>query len=123
MFLVLGELDRVEPCVAAAERGSLPGPMRDGSSSVEASAAMLRTSCRLMLGDVGAASETARRAAELEQDVYRLEDEKTALEEQMAHASAAGEYMRLAELARDHKALLERLEAVHAAWLATVEGG
>jgi LuxR family maltose regulon positive regulatory protein len=42
--------------------------MRDGSRSIESSAAMVRTSARLLLGDVGAAAQTAALAAELEPD-------------------------------------------------------
>jgi LuxR family maltose regulon positive regulatory protein len=68
MLLVLGRLEEVEPAVQAAERGTLPGPMRDGSRSVESSAAMVRTSARVMLGDVAGASETAAEAARLEPD-------------------------------------------------------
>jgi LuxR family transcriptional regulator, maltose regulon positive regulatory protein len=68
MLLVLGRPEEVEPEVRAAERCELPGPMRDGSRSVESSAAMVRTSARLLLGDVGAASETAALAAALEPD-------------------------------------------------------
>jgi LuxR family maltose regulon positive regulatory protein len=68
MLLVLGRPAEVESAVLAAERGVLPGPMRDGSRSVESSAAMVRTSARLLLGDVGAAAQTAAVAAELEPD-------------------------------------------------------
>ncbi|HEX2084522.1 MAG TPA: LuxR C-terminal-related transcriptional regulator [Solirubrobacteraceae bacterium] len=68
MLLVLGRLEEVEPAARLAEEGTLPGPMQDGSSSVEASAAMVRTSARLMLGDVAGASETAWLAAQLEPD-------------------------------------------------------
>jgi LuxR family maltose regulon positive regulatory protein len=68
MLLVLGRPAEVEPAVQAAERGVLAGSMRDGSSSIESSAAMVRTSARLLLGDVGAASETAALAAKLEPD-------------------------------------------------------
>src|SRR5205823_11994800 len=66
MLLVLGRPAEVESAVLAAERGVLPGPMRDGSRSVESSAAMVRTSARLLLGDVGAAAQTAALAAQLE---------------------------------------------------------
>ena len=66
MLLVLGRPAEVEPAVRAAEQGVLRGPMRDGSSSIETSAATVRTSARLLLGDVGAASETAALAAQLE---------------------------------------------------------
>jgi LuxR family maltose regulon positive regulatory protein len=70
MLLVLGRPAEVEPAVRAAERGTLPGPMRDGSRSVESSAAMVRTSARLLLGDVGGAAQAAERAAELEPDPH-----------------------------------------------------
>ncbi len=68
MLLVLGRPMEVEPAVRAAEQGTLPGPMRDGSRSIESSAAMVRTSARLLLGDVGAAAQSATLAAELEPD-------------------------------------------------------
>jgi LuxR family transcriptional regulator, maltose regulon positive regulatory protein len=68
MLLVLGRPAEVEPAVCAAEAGELPGPMRDGSRSVASSAAMVRTSARLLLGDVGAAAETAALAERLEPD-------------------------------------------------------
>src|SRR3954452_4845242 len=68
ILLVLGRLGEVEPAVRAAERGTLPGPMADGSRSVESSAAMVRTSARVMLGDVAGATETADLAARLEPD-------------------------------------------------------
>jgi LuxR family maltose regulon positive regulatory protein len=68
MLLVLGRPADVEPAVRAAETGVAPGPMRDGSRSIESSAAMVRTSARLLLGDVARASETAALAAELEPD-------------------------------------------------------
>ncbi len=68
MLLVLGRPAEVEPAVRAAESAVAPGPMRDGSRSIESSAAMVRTSARLLLGDVSAASETATLSAELEPD-------------------------------------------------------
>jgi LuxR family maltose regulon positive regulatory protein len=68
MLLVLGRPGEVEPAVRAAEQGTAPGPMRDGSRSIESSAAMVRTSARLLLGDVGGAAETAALAARLEPD-------------------------------------------------------
>jgi len=55
MLLVLGRPGEVEAEVRAAERGAPPGPLADGSSSVESSAAMVKTSARLIFGDVGAA--------------------------------------------------------------------
>jgi LuxR family maltose regulon positive regulatory protein len=68
MLLVLGRPAEVEPAVRAAERGVPAGPMRDGSRSIAASAAMVRTSARLLLGDVDAAAQTAALAAKLEPD-------------------------------------------------------
>jgi LuxR family maltose regulon positive regulatory protein len=68
MLLVLGRPGEVEAEVRAAGRGTLPGPLADGSSSVESSAAMVTTSARLMLGDVGAAARSAADALELEPD-------------------------------------------------------
>src|SRR5262249_12780547 len=68
MLLVLGRLEEGEPAVEAGEHGTPPGPMRDGSRSVQASAAMVRTSARVMLGDVAGAGETAALAARLEPD-------------------------------------------------------
>ncbi|HEX3964277.1 MAG TPA: LuxR C-terminal-related transcriptional regulator [Trebonia sp.] len=68
MLLVLGRPGEVEAEVRAAERGVLPGPLADGSSSVESNAAMVTTSAQLMLGDVGAAAQSAATALELEPD-------------------------------------------------------
>jgi LuxR family transcriptional regulator, maltose regulon positive regulatory protein len=68
MLLVLGRPGEVEAEARAAERGTLPGPLADGSSSVESNVAMVRTSARLMLGDVGAAAQSAATALELEPD-------------------------------------------------------
>jgi LuxR family transcriptional regulator, maltose regulon positive regulatory protein len=68
MLLVLGRPGEVEAEVRAAEQGTLPGPLGDGASSIEASAALVRTSARLLLGDVGAAAHSAAIASELEPD-------------------------------------------------------
>ena len=68
MLLVLGRPGEVEAEARSAERGTLPGPLADGSSSVESNAAIVRTSARLMLGDVGAAAQSAATALELEPD-------------------------------------------------------
>ncbi len=68
MLLVLGRPHEVEAEVRAAERQTLPGPLADGSSSIESSAAIVRTSARVMLGDVGAAAQSAAIGAELEPD-------------------------------------------------------
>jgi len=72
MLLVLGRPGEVEAEVRAAERGTLPGPLADGSSSVASSAALVRTSARLLLGDVGAAAQNAALAAELEPNTTAL---------------------------------------------------
>jgi ATP/maltotriose-dependent transcriptional regulator MalT len=72
MLLVLGRPGEVEAEARAAERGTLPGPLADGSSSVASSAALVRTSARLLLGDVGAAAQSAALAAELEPDPTAL---------------------------------------------------
>jgi LuxR family maltose regulon positive regulatory protein len=68
MLLVLGRPGEVEAEVRAAEGRTLPGPLADGSSSIESSAALVRTSARLLLGDVGAAAQSATMASELEPD-------------------------------------------------------
>jgi LuxR family transcriptional regulator, maltose regulon positive regulatory protein len=68
MLLVLGRPGEVEAEVRAAEHGPLPRPSADGSSSVESSAALVRTSAQVMLGDVGTAAHNAAIAAELEPD-------------------------------------------------------
>jgi LuxR family transcriptional regulator, maltose regulon positive regulatory protein len=68
MLLVLGRPGEVEAEVRAAEDGTLLRPPDDGSSSVESSAALVRTSARLMLGDVSAAAQSAAIAVELEPD-------------------------------------------------------
>ena len=68
MLLVLGRPGEVEAELRRAERGTLPGPLRDGSRSVESSAALVRTSARLLLGDVGGAAATATLASALEPD-------------------------------------------------------
>jgi LuxR family transcriptional regulator, maltose regulon positive regulatory protein len=68
MLLVLGRPGEVEAEVRAAEQGTLAGPLADGSSSVESSAAIVRTSARLLLGDVEAAAESAAMATKLEPD-------------------------------------------------------
>jgi LuxR family maltose regulon positive regulatory protein len=72
MLLVLGRPGEVEAEVRAAEREALPGPLADGSSSVASSAAIVRTSARLLLGDVSAAARSAALAAELEPDTTAL---------------------------------------------------
>jgi LuxR family transcriptional regulator, maltose regulon positive regulatory protein len=68
ILLVLGRPGEVEAEVRAAERKTLPGPLAIGWSSIESGAATVRTSARLLLGDVGAAAQTAAIASELEPD-------------------------------------------------------
>jgi ATP-binding cassette subfamily F protein 3 len=63
------------------------------------------------------------RAGEIEQEIYRLEQQKADIEAAMAEASTTGDYRLLAELAREHKALDARLAELHVVWLAAVEGG
>jgi len=111
MLLVLGRPGEVEAEVRAAERETLPGPLADGSSSVASSAAIVRTSARLLLGDVGAAAESAALAAELEPDTTALwrphvtnalgmtafwsgafEEAERAFEESVSAGEAAGYY-------------------------------
>jgi LuxR family maltose regulon positive regulatory protein len=66
--LFLGAFDEVESWVLAAEDGSLPGPLYDGSASVEQNAALLRCTHAYFAGDVGRSIEHARRALALDQD-------------------------------------------------------
>jgi ATP-binding cassette subfamily F protein 3 len=72
---------------------------------------------------VHAEPQAAARAGEVEQEIYRLEQQKLALEEAMVEASTAGDYQRVAELARRYQALEAELAELHVAWLAAVEGG
>jgi LuxR family maltose regulon positive regulatory protein len=67
--LFIGRPDEVEPWVRAAEAGTLPGPLFDGTASVEANAALLRCTHAHFGGDVGVAIEHGRRAMALERAV------------------------------------------------------
>jgi LuxR family maltose regulon positive regulatory protein len=58
--------DRVERWIACAEAAPLPGPIRDGTESIEAGAALMRTIHLYYRGDVGGCDRWARRAAALE---------------------------------------------------------
>jgi LuxR family transcriptional regulator, maltose regulon positive regulatory protein len=58
--------DQVEDWIAAAEAAPLPGPIRDGTSSIEAGAALMRTIHLYYEGDVGGCELWAKRALELE---------------------------------------------------------
>jgi LuxR family maltose regulon positive regulatory protein len=62
----LGRLDEVEPWVEIAEAGAPRGPMREGITSVESAACMLRAGYRQMIGDLAGAEPPSRRAAALE---------------------------------------------------------
>jgi ATP/maltotriose-dependent transcriptional regulator MalT len=62
----LGRLDEVEPWVELAEAGVPQGPMREGITSVESAACMLRAGYRQMIGDLAGAEPPSRRAAALE---------------------------------------------------------
>ena len=68
MLLVLGRAGEVEAEVRAAMRHPLPGPLADGASSVQSSAALVTTSARLLLGDVSGAAQSAAVALRLEPD-------------------------------------------------------
>jgi LuxR family transcriptional regulator, maltose regulon positive regulatory protein len=63
----LGRLDEVEPWVEAAEVGLPQGPLREGVTSIESAACMLRAGHRQMIGDLAGAEPPSRRAVELEQ--------------------------------------------------------
>jgi ATP-binding cassette subfamily F protein 3 len=103
--------------LTATRAGRLPA--RPGQRRSETTP--LRQVRRLAHAEPQAAA--AARASEVEQEIYRLEQEKLALEEAMAEASTAGEYQRVAELARRHRALEAQLAELHVTWLAAVEGG
>jgi len=66
--LFLGRSDEVEPWVRAAEAGTVPGPLFDGTASVEANAALLRCTHAYFGGDVGVSVEEGRRAVALDPD-------------------------------------------------------
>jgi LuxR family maltose regulon positive regulatory protein len=61
-----GNLDVVETWVHAAESAPAQGPVRDGSSTLESSACLLRAGYRYMIGDLTGGEGPARRALELE---------------------------------------------------------
>ena len=63
----LGRLDEVEPWVQAAEAGMPQGPLREGITSVESAACMLRAGYRQMIGDLAGAEPPSRRAVALEE--------------------------------------------------------
>jgi LuxR family maltose regulon positive regulatory protein len=61
-----GRLDAVEAWIEAAESTTARGPLRDGLSSLESSACLLRAGYRYMVGDLRGGEGPARRAVELE---------------------------------------------------------
>jgi LuxR family maltose regulon positive regulatory protein len=61
-----GGLDEAGGWIESAPAGILPGPMRDGTSSLESAIAVLRAVHRFKIGDVRAANEAALQALELE---------------------------------------------------------
>jgi len=63
----LGRLDEVERWVEIAEAGAPRGPMREGITSVESAACMLRAGYRQMIGDLAGAEPPSRRAVALEE--------------------------------------------------------
>jgi ATP/maltotriose-dependent transcriptional regulator MalT len=66
--LFLGRFDEVEPWVRAAEAGTLPGPLFDGTASVEANVALLRCTHAYFRGDVRLTIEEGRRALALDSE-------------------------------------------------------
>jgi LuxR family maltose regulon positive regulatory protein len=61
-----GHLDTVEAWIQAAEATTARGPLKDGLSSLESSACLLRAGYRYMVGDLRGGEAPARRALELE---------------------------------------------------------
>jgi LuxR family maltose regulon positive regulatory protein len=68
LALNLGELDAMEGWVQAAEQGTLPGPFRDGMSSVASAAALLRACLCQRVGDATGSVAAAREAVAMERD-------------------------------------------------------
>jgi LuxR family maltose regulon positive regulatory protein len=66
--LFLGRFDEVEAWARAAELGRLPGPLFDGTVSVEANAALLRCTHAYFRGDVRHSIEQGRCAVALDTD-------------------------------------------------------
>ncbi len=66
--LLTNHTDEIEGWIVKAETGSLPGPIRDGTSSIDSGAALIRTIHRYYMGDIGGSERWGRRALELEDD-------------------------------------------------------
>jgi LuxR family maltose regulon positive regulatory protein len=62
----LGRLDEVGAWIEAASQGTPPGPMEDGTASLESAITILQVVHGFKTGDVALASESAHRALELE---------------------------------------------------------
>jgi LuxR family maltose regulon positive regulatory protein len=114
--------DRVDRWIARAEVAPLPGPIRDGTDSVEAGVALIRTIHLYYLGDIGGCDRWARRAAELESGhplwysmafsgiagahYWRGDEEAAAAFEQTASLAEAGGNLLSAVWALEFRALL-----------------
>ncbi len=66
--LLTSRTDEVEEWIVKAEAGILPGPIRDGTSSIESGAALIRTIHRYYIGDIGGCDRWGKRALELEDE-------------------------------------------------------
>src|SRR6266511_2481228 len=66
--LLTNRIDEIEGWIVKAEAGSLPGPLRDGTSSIDSGAALIRTIHVYYMGDISASEKWARRALELEDE-------------------------------------------------------
>ncbi len=66
--LLTNRIDEIEGWIVKAEAGSLPGPLRDGTSSIDSGAALIRTIHLYYMGDISASEKWARRALELEDE-------------------------------------------------------
>jgi ATP/maltotriose-dependent transcriptional regulator MalT len=94
----LGRLDEVERWVEIAEAGAPRGPMREGITSVESAACMLRAGYRQMIGDLAGAEPPSRRAAALEASVtplWRAGSLSTMTEESAIQVDLSTETVRL----------------------------
>jgi LuxR family transcriptional regulator, maltose regulon positive regulatory protein len=70
--LDLGHLDDVAAWIEASSHGTPPGPMEDGTASLASAITILQAVHGFKIGDLGRASESARRALDLEPDGTRF---------------------------------------------------
>jgi LuxR family maltose regulon positive regulatory protein len=70
--LDLGRLDDVGPWIEAASQGTSPGPMEDGTASLESATTILRAVHGFKTGDLGRAGKAARQALDLEPEGTRF---------------------------------------------------